>query len=73
MIKLARISGQEFYLNDELIEQIETTPDTVITLSSGKTVMVKESPKQIVSRIVAFRGKIIKSSRRVCITKKRKD
>lgn len=55
MIKLSRISGKEFYLNSDLIEYIETTPDTVITLVGGKTVMVKEDVDLVINRIVEYK------------------
>lgn len=58
MIKLSRINGMPFYLNHELIEQIESTPDTVITLTSGKTVMVAEPIKLVLKRIMRYRRRI---------------
>lgn len=58
MIKLARINGTVFHLNAELIEQIESSPDTVITLYTGKTVMVAESVQQVLSRIISYRRRI---------------
>ncbi|GAB4267923.1 MAG: flagellar FlbD family protein [Candidatus Rifleibacteriota bacterium] len=58
MIKLSRLNGKEFFLNAELIEQIESTPDTVITLISGKTVMVAESVKTVINKIFAYRRRI---------------
>ncbi len=58
MIKLSRINGIIFHLNAELIEQIESSPDTVITLHTGKTVMVTESVQQVLSRIISYRRRI---------------
>ncbi|MBU1105473.1 MAG: flagellar FlbD family protein [Candidatus Riflebacteria bacterium] len=58
MIKLSRINGISFYLNAELIEQIESTPDTVITLHTGKTVMVADSVKQVLHRIICYKRRI---------------
>jgi flagellar protein FlbD len=55
MIRLSRINGKKFILNADLIEQIEATPDTVITLISGKTVMVAEPVKTVLKRIIKFR------------------
>jgi flagellar protein FlbD len=60
MIKLSRINGSPFFLNPELIEQIEATPDTVITLISGKTVMVGETMKVVLARIMNYRRRISK-------------
>ncbi len=58
MIKLSRINGIEFILNADLIEQIEATPDTVITLVSGKTLMVSESVNRVLGRIMRYKKRI---------------
>ena len=55
MIKVTRLSGQVFYLNAELIESIEATPDTVLTLLGGKTVMVRDSLRTVLKRIMRYR------------------
>lgn len=62
MIKLSRLNGKEFMLNAELIEQIESTPDTVITLSSGKTVMVKETVETVLKLVKRYKRSIQPSS-----------
>ncbi len=53
-------------MNAELIEQIESTPDTVITLTTGNNIIVKESVDEVESLVVAYRAKILndKSERR---------
>jgi len=43
MIALKRLNGQEFVLNADLIETLEKTPDTVITLTNGKKIIVSNS------------------------------
>ncbi len=58
MIKATRFQGKEFYLNSDLIETIEKTPDTIITLTTGKKIMVEEDPEVIVERIKEFRREI---------------
>ncbi len=58
MIRLSRINGVKFYLNAELIEQIESSPDTVITLHTGKTVMVAESVHEVLHRIINYKRRI---------------
>lgn len=52
MIKLTRIDGSELTINANLIEVIEATPDTVITLITNKKYLVKESPEQITEMAV---------------------
>jgi len=58
MINVTRINDEEFVLNSDLIEYISKTPDTVITLTTGKKLMVKETPEQVVDRVVEFRHRI---------------
>ncbi|TDT50604.1 flagellar FlbD family protein [Fonticella tunisiensis] len=55
MIKLTGLNNKEFYLNCDLIEKLEVTPDTVITLTTGKKFVVLEPPEVIIRRIVEFR------------------
>lgn len=55
MIALQRLNGQEFVLNADLIEVIEATPDTVIRLTTGKTLLVKNSIADVVKKCVKFR------------------
>lgn len=64
MIKLSRINGNSFYLNAELIEQIESTPDTIITLLSGKTVMVAEPVKVVIKLVLAYKRRIFAGKKR---------
>ncbi|MBZ5602458.1 MAG: flagellar FlbD family protein [Acidobacteriia bacterium] len=58
MIQLTRLNRVPLILNSDLIEHIEVTPDTVITLASGQKYMVQESADEVVSRIVNFRRSI---------------
>jgi len=55
MVPLTRLNGESFYLNFDLIEVVEACPDTVITLTSGKHLLVQETPEEINLRIVALR------------------
>ena len=59
MIKLTRTSGKEFVLNADLIIEIQETPDTVITLTNGKKLLVKDSADDIINKVVAYRKKIM--------------
>ncbi|MDR3348034.1 MAG: flagellar FlbD family protein [Acidaminococcales bacterium] len=64
MITLAKFqSKDEFVLNSDLIETIEETPDTVITLTSGRKLIVEESAKEIVKKILEFRRELGKFAR----------
>ncbi len=57
MIYLTRLNGERIAINVDLIELIEETPDTVITLTTGKKFVVKESTKRIFADIIRFRKK----------------
>jgi flagellar protein FlbD len=58
VIELTRFNGTKFYLNADLIEYIEATPDTVVTLSSGNRHLVKEDVLTVVERIIAYNRRI---------------
>jgi len=55
MIRLFRLDGTEFLLNVDLISQVESAPDTVITLLSGEKIKVKNSDIDVVTKIKASR------------------
>jgi flagellar protein FlbD len=55
MIRVTRLNHSALILNSDLIEHIEITPDTVITLTSGQKFMVLESAEEIVEEVIAFR------------------
>ena len=55
MIKVTRLNDQEFVINAELIESVEATPDTMIALTNGKKIMVKNSLDEIIERVEAYK------------------
>ena len=57
MIMVTRLNGKEFAINPDLIETLEQTPDTVITLTNSNKYIVKEPAEVIISRIADFRRK----------------
>ncbi len=59
VVRLSRFDGSEFYVNAELIEIIEMTPDTVISLTNGKKFVVRESADDVVSRVVDYKRRIV--------------
>ena len=60
MIKLTRINGTVLYLNPDLFQYIEETPDTVITFLDGKRFVVKEKAEEITDLIVNFKSRYYK-------------
>lgn len=55
VIALKRLNGQEFVLNVDLIETLEKTPDTVITLTNGKKIIVSNSLEEIVRKTIKYK------------------
>ena len=55
MIEVTRLNGKDFVLNAELIEVMEETPDTVITLTTGHKYVVKESLDEILDKIFTYK------------------
>lgn len=58
MIRLTRINHVPLVLNADLIEHVEVTPDTVITLTSGQKFMVLESANEVIQKVIEFRRSI---------------
>lgn len=58
MITITRLSGTEMVINAELIETVEATPDTVITLTNDHKWVVRESVEAVVERVVAYKRRI---------------
>ncbi len=55
MITLRRLNNAEFVLNAEYIESLESTPDTVVLLTTGKKIMVRNSLEEIVQKVIHFK------------------
>ena len=58
MIRLTRLNRTPIVLNSDLIEHIEMTPDTVVSLTNGQKIVVLESTDDIITRVVEFRRSI---------------
>jgi len=54
MIPLTKLNQQSFVVNAELIKFIETTPDTLLTLTTGERILVKESTDEVIRRVVQY-------------------
>ena len=57
MIKVTRLNDTELVINADLIEFVESIPDTIISLTTGKKIMVKESTDEIIERVAQFKRK----------------
>ncbi len=58
MITVTRLDKRVIVLNAELIKMIEATPDTIITLVSGDTIIVRESVDEVVGRAIDYARQI---------------
>lgn len=54
MIFLTKLDGKEFMLNEQLIETVTETPDTVIVLSNGHSYIVRESMRELQTKIIEY-------------------
>jgi flagellar protein FlbD len=59
MISLTRLSGSVFVLNSDLLERVDSTPDTVITLVDGSKYVVAESMRAVVAAVRLHRAEVI--------------
>lgn len=64
MIAVTRLDGSAIVLNADQIERIERTPDTLIALVNGETLLVQESPEDLVDRVVGYKRLIHHDSAR---------
>jgi len=55
VIELTRLNGSEFVLNADLIRTVEANPDTLIRLTTGDGILVREAPSEIVLRVRTYR------------------
>jgi flagellar protein FlbD len=58
MIRITRLNGTELIVNADLIELIEATPDTIITLTTGQKLIASEPVEEVIERVIAFRRRI---------------
>jgi len=59
MIALTRLNNQKLIVNAELIKFVESTPDTMITLTTGDRIIVKESADEVVKRAIEY-GRLLR-------------
>lgn len=59
MILLTRLNGSEIGVNADLIERVESTQDTVVTLVDGTKYVVAEDVTEIIDRVIEFRARIL--------------
>jgi len=55
MIQLTQLNGRPIVINADLIEFVESTPDTIISLTTGKKILVRESDLDVIRLTAAYR------------------
>ena len=58
MIAVTQLNGKEYWINPHQIESIEANPDVTLIMLSGKHIIIREKPEQVIDRIVAYRRQI---------------
>ncbi len=64
MIKVHRLNGSEIVVNAHLVETVESTPDSVILLTTGRQIVVLDSVDDIIEQVVAYRARITSLGRK---------
>jgi flagellar protein FlbD len=64
VILVTRLNAQPFALNPDHIERIEANPDTVVTLVDGTKYIVAEPVHEVISRVVAYRARVLAEAQR---------
>jgi len=62
MIELTRLNGEHMVVNSDLIRYAEASPDTVITLVTGDKIVVTESTRELIERVIAFRSRLLQTA-----------
>jgi flagellar protein FlbD len=59
VIYVTRRNGSKYYINPELIQTVEATPDTIITLVNNEKLIVKETAQEVAERFIEYRRKTL--------------
>jgi len=60
MITVTKLNDRDIVVNCDLIEQIESVPDTTLTMTTGRKIIVLDQVDTILDKIVAYKGRISK-------------
>lgn len=61
MIELTKLNDTKFTVNAEIIELVEETPNTVVTLTTGKKMIVKETREEVTDLVISYKRRIYTS------------
>ena len=62
MINLTRLNGAEIVVNANVVESLEATPDTVLSLTSGQKLVVRETISEVVEKVIRYQRRVHTSS-----------
>ncbi|MCL2386699.1 MAG: flagellar FlbD family protein [Defluviitaleaceae bacterium] len=60
MITVTKINDRDIVVNCDLIEMIESTPDTTLTTTTGRKIIVLDSVEEVVNKVIAYKGRVNK-------------
>ncbi len=58
MIEVTKLDGSKYWVNPHMIESMESTPDLTLSMLSGKKLVLKDTPSEVIDRIIQYRKKI---------------
>jgi flagellar protein FlbD len=58
MIEVMRLDGKKYWINPHMIETMEQNPDLTLTMLSGRKIVIRNTPEDVIAKIVAYRQKI---------------
>lgn len=58
MIPVTKLDGSTYWINPHMIESMEQNPDLTIAFLSGKKIVVRDGPQEVIDRIVSYRARI---------------
>ena len=58
MIRVRRMNGETIVLNAELIQSVENTPDTLITLVNGTKILVQDTMEEVVAKFMSYKREL---------------
>lgn len=58
MIAVERLNGKRYWVNPHMIESMEENPDLTLTMLSGKKIIVRNSPADVIQKIVEYRRRL---------------
>ena len=65
MIEVMRLDGKKYWVNPHMIESMEETPDLTLTMLSGKKLIIRNSPAELIEKISSYRRNLEINSQEV--------